>query len=118
MRIKSRVLQRLLLSSYHVMQLKLQLTFLQYMPLPTADCNPPPTYSKSVQNATALKLTLPKPATFPYERSNPNGSQISPYNSQPLPSMHNSHLWNLPFDRPQEAVSERKSGIVLKLKLG
>lgn len=88
------------------------------MPLPPAEYNPPPTYSKSTGNNAALKLTLPKPATFPYERSNPNNTQVV-FNNQPLPSMDNSQLWNLPFDsRPQETVAEYKGGTVLKFKLG
>ncbi|XP_066152818.1 histone lysine demethylase PHF8-like [Euwallacea fornicatus] len=89
----------------------------EYMPVAPAQFNSPPTYSKSV-NPASLKLSLPKPATYPYERSNANGNQLPNYNSQPLPSMHNSHLWNLPFDRPQETVAEYKGGTVLKFKLG
>lgn len=32
--------------------------------------------------------------------------------------MDNSHLWNVPFERPQETVAEYKGGTVLKFKLG
>ncbi|KAL1492649.1 hypothetical protein ABEB36_010877 [Hypothenemus hampei] len=86
---------------------------LDYMPIQSAEYNTPPTYSKS--SNVGLKLTLPKPATFPYKKSNSNAMILS---SQPLPSMENSHLWNLPLNRPQETVAEYKGGTVLKFKLG
>ncbi|XP_019760459.1 histone lysine demethylase PHF8 isoform X2 [Dendroctonus ponderosae] len=92
-----------------------------YMPLPSAAYNPsPPTYSKTTTNNTDLKVTLPKPATFPYDRSvsNSHDPNQTVFNSQPLPSMDNSHLWNVPFERPQETVAEYKGGTVLKFKLG
>ncbi|KAF7273696.1 hypothetical protein GWI33_013608 [Rhynchophorus ferrugineus] len=88
-----------------------------YMPLIQTDYNTsPPTYSKSSNNSN-IKLTLPKPTTFPYERS---GTEASPmvFNNQALPSIENNQLWNQIFERPQETVAEYKGGTILKFKLG
>ncbi|XP_030746234.1 histone lysine demethylase PHF8-like [Sitophilus oryzae] len=84
-----------------------------FMPVPQSEFSPP-TYSKSASNPN-LKLTLPKPATFPYERT--NAGPVA-YNNQALPSMGNSQIWNQIFERPQETVAEYKGGTVLKFKLG
>ncbi|XP_050314643.1 histone lysine demethylase PHF8-like isoform X2 [Anthonomus grandis grandis] len=91
-----------------------------YMPVPASEFNSKPSYSKSQNSGPKLKLTLPKPATFPYERSNMTKLPPVVYNDNPLPSMDNNQMWSLPFsDRSQESVApECKGGTVLKFKLG
>ncbi|XP_060515940.1 histone lysine demethylase PHF8-like [Cylas formicarius] len=69
-----------------------------------------------------IKLTIPKPVTFPYVRSAADssllfGNQEQVFNIQNSQNSDNVQFWNLPFDRPQETVAEYKGGTVLKFKL-
>lgn len=66
-----------------------------------------------------LKLTLPKPALYPYERTS-NFSEQGPTSSV-MPNNNIEHQWGLPvipFSRPQETVAIHRGGTVLKFKLG
>lgn len=66
---------------------------------------------------TPLKLTLPKLALYPYERSGISTN----FNTMP----NNNHNINTDrpwldssFERPQETVAIHRGGTVLKFKLG
>lgn len=58
-----------------------------------------------------LKLTLPKPATYPYERSN--------FLEQRLTLSNDEQIWgSSEFSRPEQTTAIHRGGAVLKFKLG
>ncbi|RZC33738.1 lysine-specific demethylase 7B [Asbolus verrucosus] len=58
-----------------------------------------------------LKLTLPKPATYPYDRSN--------FVEQRINLENNEQNWESPqFSRPEQTTAIHRGGAVLKFKLG
>ncbi|KAJ8914763.1 hypothetical protein NQ315_013266 [Exocentrus adspersus] len=78
-----------------------------------------PSLPMKYSRQSSLKLTLPKPALYPYSRTtnfpeHSSTSSIIPNNS----SQHHWGLPNLPFDRPQETVAIHRGGTILKFKLG
>lgn len=78
-----------------------------------------PPLSVKYPRQSPLKLTLPKPALYPYERTTNFSEQSSA--SSTVPHNNIEHQWSLPvlpFDRPQETVAIHRGGAVLKFKLG
>jgi hypothetical protein len=57
-----------------------------------------------------LKLTLPKPVTYPYERSNFVEQRINFDNTE--------QNWRSQFSRPEQTTAVHRGGAVLKFKLG
>lgn len=84
--------------------------------MPLNELPPPPATPIKYSRQSSLKLTLPKPAMYPYERSGTSADDpaLVP-TGRPLDTQH----WlNMPFDRPQETVAIHRGGTVLKFKLG
>ncbi|KAF5276696.1 hypothetical protein FQA39_LY06500 [Lamprigera yunnana] len=76
---------------------------------------PPSKYlseTKNDRNLPRIKLTLPKPAMYPYE----NIPSYEPFDTD---DMSKDPSWNSPsFCRPEQTTAVHRGGAVLKIKLG
>ncbi|XP_056646362.1 lysine-specific demethylase 7B-like [Diorhabda sublineata] len=85
--------------------------------MPLHELPPPPASPVKYSHQSPLKLTLPKPAMYPYERS-VTAAESQPSVIDETRSLGTPQWLNMPFDRPQETVAIHRGGTVMKIKLG
>ncbi|XP_028135953.1 lysine-specific demethylase 7B-like isoform X2 [Diabrotica virgifera virgifera] len=85
--------------------------------MPLSELPQTPTSAPKYSRQSPLKLTLPKVAMYPYERSSGTSSEEIPV-IDPTKTLNNEEWLNVSRTRPIETVAIHRGGTVLKFKLG